>query len=140
MYARLVLAELSVYPDTLERVKPVLQALKKELQNVKGLNSYTLFNDWDKGEVGLFALWESKEAEQKAWERMKGKLDDARDVMWRGRPLFKLFDVYEHGPTSKAKAAKPKAKATKAASKLRPRPAARKQATGRRATVRSRTP
>ena len=139
MYARLVLAELSVYPNTLERVKPILQALKKELENVKGLNSYTLFNDWDRGEVGIFVLWESKEAEEKAWERIKGKLDDARDVMWRGRPLFKHFDVYEHGPSSRAKATRPKARATKAASKTRPRPTVRKQATRRRTTLRSRT-
>ena len=101
MYARLVLAELSIYPDTLKRVEPVLKALKTALGKVKGLQSYTLFHDWAKGEVGLLAVWDSSEAEQKAWGQIKGKLDGARDVMWKGRPTFKLYDVYEHGPSSK---------------------------------------
>ena len=56
MYARLVYAELSLYPDTVKRVTPVLKALRSELGNAKGLNSYTLFHDWDRGEIGLLAV------------------------------------------------------------------------------------
>ena len=127
MYARLVHAELSLYPDTLKRVKPVMEALKSAMGNVKGLQSYTLFHDWDKGEIGLLAVWDSKEAEQKAWEQIKGKLDGARDVMWRGRPTFKLFDVYDHGPS--ASSSKPKATRAKTTKRTT------RQATTRRKTV-----
>lgn len=123
MYARLVLAELSLYPDTLKRVEPVLKALRAALGKVKGLQSYTLFHDWDKGEVGLLAVWDSPEAELKAWGQIKGKLDGARDVMWRGRPTFKLYDVYEHGPSAKPSIGKPVTpkKASQKASKVKPK-------------------
>ena len=118
MYARLVYAELSLYPDTKQRVQPVLVALKSELGKVSGLKSYTLFYDWDRGEVGVFAVWEKKGDEQKAWERIKSKVESAKDVMWRGRPMFKLFDVYEQGPSSKAKVTR--AKVTKPKKTSRP--------------------
>ena len=107
MFARLVFAEISVYPGTREKVDKVLVNLRSALNRVNGLDSYTLFHNWDKGEVGIFALWESEEAERNAWERIKKNMDDARDILWRGRPLFKTFDVYEHGPTSTTRATAP---------------------------------
>ena len=79
MYARLVYAEISLYPDTLKRVQPVLDALKSELSAVKGLETYTLFYDWERGEVGLFAVWHAKEDEQKAWEQIKVKLKSLQE-------------------------------------------------------------
>ena len=102
MFARLVYAELSMYPDTIKRVTPLLKSLKTELGKVQGLNSYTVFNNWDRGEVGVFALWDSEEDEQRAWEKIKDRLNEARDIMWRGRPMFKSFDVYDHGTPSQS--------------------------------------
>jgi hypothetical protein len=112
LYARLIYAELSVYPDILNRVTPVLEKLRSELGKVKGLSSYTLFHHWERGEVGIFALWETKEDEMRAWEQIKGQLDAARDVMWRGRPLLKLFDVYEHRTTARPRGRRPTAPGT----------------------------
>ncbi|MFQ5861465.1 MAG: hypothetical protein ACE5IG_07965, partial [Dehalococcoidia bacterium] len=101
MHARLIYANLSLYPDTWQRVENFFKSVKGEVKKVAGLKSYTLFTDRESADVGAFLLWESKEAEAAAWEQVKDKVTGpALDIMFRGRPLFKLFEVYEHGAGS----------------------------------------
>jgi len=128
LFARLVYAELSVYPGTRERAEKVLTALKTELGQVEGLSSYTLFNNWAQGQVGAFVVWTTKEAEEKAWQGIRGRLDDARDVMWKGRPLFGLFDVFDQGTGAPAAAA-PARRGRKPGTTAAKMPAAKKPAT-----------
>ncbi len=135
MFARLVYAELSVYPGTRERAEKVLTALKTELGQVEGLSSYTLFNNWAQGQVGAFVVWTTKEAEEKAWHSIRGSLDDARDVMWKGRPLFGLFDVFDQGTGASASAAPaaaaPARRGRKPGTTAAKKPATKKPATRR---------
>ena len=51
MYARLVYVELSLYPRTREQVEDVLKTISSEVKGVKGMKGYTLFTDWDSGQV-----------------------------------------------------------------------------------------
>ena len=96
MYARLVYVGLSLYPRTREQVEDVLKTISCEVKGLKGMKGYTLFTDWGSGQVGSLVLWESKEAEEAAWEKLKPKLDAAKSIMFLGRPIAKLFDVYDH--------------------------------------------